>query len=46
MLDEMCKHVEIIVPKTKEDPKAYVDGKMCKTQIRKDRDVMSTKKLI
>jgi hypothetical protein len=37
---------EIIVPKTKEDPKANVNGKMCKTQIRKGSDAMSTKILI
>ena len=41
----MCKHVEIIVPKTK-DPKANVNRKMCKTQIRKGSDAMSTKRLI
>jgi hypothetical protein len=46
VLDEMCKHVEITVPKTKEDPKANVNGKMCKTQIRKGSDAMSTKILI
>jgi hypothetical protein len=44
VLDEMCKHVEIRGPKTKEDPKANVNGKMCKTQNRKGSDVMSTKK--